>query len=83
MVHIRINLNDDGTANYYRWVPATPEPGCVLEEWEGEYDFANPILPREAMKLLSQGATIDLTVVDPDNSDIVCTNLDLLQLTAL
>ena len=40
MVHIRINLNDDGTANYYRWVPATPEPGCVLEEWEGEYDFA-------------------------------------------
>lgn len=59
-MHIRINLNEDGTATYFRW----------LEE-EEDFDFRNPVLPHHAMKAICEGATADVSVLDPDDDDRV------------
>jgi hypothetical protein len=59
-MHIRINLNEDGTATYFRWL-----------DDEEDYDFRNPLPSYLALKAISQGATADITALDPDDSDRV------------
>lgn len=66
-MHLRINLNVDGTATYFKWVG---------DNEEGDYDFVHPVPPREAMKYIRDGCTLDITALDPDDDSRVFSNLD-------
>ena len=66
--HLRVNLNDDGTAHYYRWI--------WFDEEDGAYDFSTFVPPREAMKMIAEGCTLEITALDPDNNDRVFSNLN-------